>query len=384
MKKIVLLLSLILIITLSGCGQKITSSLSIGVSSLGSNYNPYYFTSESEEVVVDLIHEKLFNVDSNGEVIFNGNIDEVADLKGDMNFSIGSLTEIPSNDGEYKYVIKIRDEVRTPDGTEISYKDILFDIYYLLDPSYKGGVILNTLPIKGLDKYICDVKEALKLSKTKSQAALDLAYVEGISLRGTSIEIITTRKLTSEELNILNIYVAPIEYYGNSQIFNVKNNRFGFQKGAVEEKRSNKGVGKYQIYKQVIKDLTVYDLYLKRNSAYYKGKLSIETIKFTVLREKVYDDDGYRIEGGDAFYLIDKNEIDIAYIDIDDYAKEEIPRYNMNLELNGNVISVIPLLTDETKGFAYSTKRIDREVLVDMELNSETDFFNKIDRFSYK
>ena len=381
MKKLISLISLILILVLVGCSSNNSSVLRIGVSSIGSNFHPYYYTLESEEVVVDLVHERLFSTGVDGIIIFDGNIDEVADLKSNMNFSIASLNETSSTDSEYKYVISIREDVRTPDGTEIGYKDVLFDIYYLLDPSYKGPIILNTLPIKGLEAYIDGVKEALKLSKTKSQAALDLLKVEGISLKGETIEIITTRKLTNEELNILNIHIIPLDYYGKSSMFNLKNNRFGFQKGAVEQASSLKGIGKYQLASVMTFDS--YDLYLKRNNAYYKGKLKVEIIKLTILREKVYDDDGYRIQGGDAFYLIDNNEIDIAYVDIDDYLRDEVPRYNMNLELNGDVISVLEL-EDETKGFVYSTKRIDKETLEKMNLNNGFDFINKIDQFSLK
>ena len=381
MKKLISLISLILIFVFVGCSSNNSSVLRIGVSSIGSNFHPYYYTLESEEVVVDLVHERLFSTSEDGNIIFDGNIDEVADLKSNINYSIASLNEISSTDGEYKYTINIREDVRTPDGTEIGYKDVLFDIYYLLDPSYKGPIILNTLPIKGLEAYIDGVKEALKLSKTKSQAALDLLKVEGINLKGETIEITTTRKLTDEELNILNIHIIPLDYYGKSSMFNLKNNRFGFQKGAVEQASSLKGIGKYQLASVMTFDS--YDLYLKRNNAYYKGKLKVEIIKLTILREKVYDDDGYRIQGGDAFYLIDNNEIDIAYVDIDDYLRDEVPRYNMNLELNGDVISVLEL-EDETKGFVYSTKRIDRETLEKMNLNNGFDFINKIDQFSLK
>lgn len=381
MKKLIIILSLILIFSLVGCKKtdKIDkiAYFRIGISSLGNNYSPYYYQTEGEKVVVELIHERLFSFDENGNIIMDGRIDEPADLKSKLNFSVGSITERMENDGSYKYTISIREDVRTPDGTEITYKDILFDFYYLLDPSYTGIHDVRSLPILGIDEYREGVKDAVKLSDAKAQAQLDLLKISGINLRGESIEIETTRKLTEEELKKLNIFVAPMDYYGNPMLFNIKNNRFGFKKGSITSSQTYKGIGKYQIYKYGNTEM-----YFRRNSAYYKGRVPMEYIKLVVIRDKIYDDDGYRTEGGDEFYLIDIDELDLSFITLDDTSKEEIKRYNFNLELTGNIISTITL--ENNLALVYSTKRVKGEALLELNIKNKDDFFNKIEYFSNK
>ena len=123
-------------------------------------------------------------------------------------------------------------------------------------------------------------------------------------------------------------------------------------------------------------------MYFRRNSAYYKGRVPMEYIKLVVIRDKIYDDDGYRTEGGDEFYLIDNDELDLSFITLDDTSKEEIKRYNFNLELTGNIISTITL--ENNLALVYSTKRVKGEALLELNIKNKDDFFNKIEYFSNK
>jgi len=331
MKKKLAIIILILIFSISVCGcQKAKNkTLRIGISSFGSNHNPYYFTMDEEKAIIDLVVDKLFS------------------YEGDN--SIATLTKRTN-----EYIISVNDNIVSADGVvEITYKDVLFDLYYLLDPSYTGTCLLNTLPIVGLESYQNSVIEANKLSSDKMQTALDKCSIEGIEIKSSNVVIKTERELTEEELDILNIYVEPLEYYGNSLQFNVKDNRYGFDKGNIKKLNILKGIGKYQI-----KSSSYNKISLTKNNVYYGGLPKTTNVELILLRDKVYNEDGYRVSGGDAFYIIYKNEIDCSVISLNESVYEENKRYNFNQKVNGNVLGIFELDEDKTVGLLYSPKRI--------------------------
>jgi len=361
-KKIVLLFSILIIILtvisvifVVGCKKKENSSLRIGVSSFGTNYNAYYYTSVEEERIVDLLNIKLFSTDDSD--------------------AASTLEQISST--QYKFTID--ESIISSDGVvELSYKDLLFDLYYLLDPSYTGSCKLNTLPIEGLNEYRDGVIDALTYSTSEMNSRLDSLFISGIKVSGSSIVIKTTRELTEEELDILNIYILPLNYFGNSLKFNLKSNKFGFDKGTLKTLTSAKGLGKYYI-----SDVTSTKITLKRNEVYFGELAKIKTVVLVLITEKITNSKGYRTSGGDKFLLIYEDEIDIAIVENTEETIDEIKRYNFNEKINGNIISTINLADSEDYIYIYSTKRI-RSSVKKISFSCENDVYNVLDEIKFR
>ncbi|MCB9498872.1 MAG: hypothetical protein H6687_03195 [Bacillales bacterium] len=378
-KKFTLILIFILLFSLTACTGKKNEKLVIGVQSIATHLNPLFYTNSDDELALDLMFTKLFPVDREGNLLLSaGTVEGETSEDGYTYYGAASLTTSLGDESSYIYSIRLLDDLYCADGEELTAKDLIFSLYVLLDPTYSGSVNLSSLPIKGLSDYQNAVNEALQIGNAEDrEEALLETYISGINVIGNYVRIEMTRELTADEMNILNIYVAPLHHYGSLSLYSPSNNMFGFIKGDLSSisSKGNTSIG----YGPYILSSTGTTLTFSRNNAYYKGAAKIKTIQIKLIYFSSTNGDG-EVVTTDFYHSIDEDTIDFARIIVDDYARNEISRYNLNSLMIGNCLSLYTLGGDSIYGYITSTKRFDYSSIENLGL---TDYYTYIDAIEY-
>ena len=118
-------------------------------------FNPFFYTSGADGSVVALTQIGMLNTDQNGKLACGKDQDCVA-----LDYSVityGSKEAFDStqdyNDYYTEYTFAIKNGIKFSNGETLSGKDVLFNLYTLLDPSYTGSSTLYSVNIKGLKAY---------------------------------------------------------------------------------------------------------------------------------------------------------------------------------------------------------------------------------------
>ena len=118
-------------------------------------FNPFFYTSGADGSVVALTQIGMLNTDQNGKLACGKEQDCVA-----LDYSVityGSKEAFDStqdyNDYYTEYTFAIKNGIKFSNGETLSGKDVLFNLYTLLDPSYTGSSTLYSVNIKGLKAY---------------------------------------------------------------------------------------------------------------------------------------------------------------------------------------------------------------------------------------
>lgn len=396
-KKIIAVLVLFLFsLVLVGCSNSKNTELIIGTNLTATNLNPLFYKSEGDEDIIKCIHTKLLSSDRNGNTIYTSASELTGVTIDDYTYySFGSITSKANDDSSYTYDISVREGVYCKDGEELTYRDVLFSIYTILDSSYatNGGVLaLKDLPIVGLSDYQTIVKTNYAIvQNTKStdaqikaaQKIIDDSNISGINVTDGVISINMERELSDTEKEALNIYIAPVHIYGTSNSVSFKNNNFGITKGNVlQQAKTTSFVGAGPYYATSFKSSS--QVILKRNTAYFKGTPYIDSVTINNITAVKNDSDGYYVSGGDCYKQIYEDVMDISMITLDDAAKDEIKRYNFNEKLTGNIISTYVYTLDESFAIVYSTKRVNANSISLAGFNSHFTLFDGIELIKLK
>lgn len=408
MKKItIIILSLFLAITLVGCDSSKNKTLRIGVTQIASSVNPFLYQTSADKDVMDLTFIRLFPFDRAGNILYGASENVgVKDDNGYSYYGIASLTETANDDGSYTYIIRVRDDVYCSNGDIVTAKDIVFDYYVLFDPNfykvmYSSGTDqeklnrfnatweaqFQSLPLSGLSDYQTAIKKAYAQSDTaKKDAMLNAATIDGIDSWADTISLTMTRALSEEEKKLLNIYVAPESQFSDGTVYAFDLLSYGFVKGNLTGVLLQNNVIGVSSGAYLIVSISS-TIKFRKNAAYFLGTPKIEYLEMTLLTGLIRDEDGYVKKGGDIYYQISDNKLDIGEVTVDSISKNEMIRYNSNSLVNGNILSLYELknslypgMENSVKGLVYSTKRFDASVLSELAL-SET--FNYIDVIQY-
>lgn len=136
---------------------------------------------------------------------------------------------------------------------------------------------------------------------------------------------------------IFGIAAAPLHYYGNPELYDYENNRFGFERGNYQldaEKATHPvGAGPYEFVRYANKTI-----YYRANETYYKGTPKISEVQF---RE---------VGASEVIAGIQTGTIDCAALAATKERFAEVMSYNSNHELSGNVIT---MRQDYNPGYGY-------------------------------
>ena len=130
-----------------------TTPLTFSIDTLDGNFNPFFVTSANDSKIVEQTQIRMLTTDASGKLICGEKQPTVA-LSYTETMKNGE--EITTNakeatSTEYEFVIK--KDIKFSDGTPLTIKDVLFNLYVYLDPMYKGPATISSAKIQGLNAY---------------------------------------------------------------------------------------------------------------------------------------------------------------------------------------------------------------------------------------
>lgn len=144
----------------TGCGKKISNEktpLTLSSEPLDGVFNPFFYTAGPDGDVVGQTQLGMLASNVKGEMVAGADQPSVA-----LDFSYvttGTENDVnPGADDEYAnyytdYYFAIKNDVKFSDGTPLTIKDVLFNLYMYLDPAYTGSSTMYSVNIKGLAAY---------------------------------------------------------------------------------------------------------------------------------------------------------------------------------------------------------------------------------------
>lgn len=117
-------------------------TLVIGTGDFEGVFSPFFYSSEYDAQILDLIFPSPVRLDENGEV---------EDYAGHV-----EVEEVTAEDGttKYMYTVSIQEGLTFTDGEPVTIDDLIFSYYVMADPTYDGMSTFNTLDIEGLADYV--------------------------------------------------------------------------------------------------------------------------------------------------------------------------------------------------------------------------------------
>lgn len=117
-------------------------TLVIGTGDFEGVFSPFFYSSEYDNQILDLIFPSPVRLDENGEVV---------DYAGHV-----EVEEVTAEDGttKYMYTVTIQEGLTFTDGEPVTIDDLIFSYYVMADPTYDGMSTFNTLDIEGLADYV--------------------------------------------------------------------------------------------------------------------------------------------------------------------------------------------------------------------------------------
>lgn len=153
MKKRLLGLMLLVLssIALSSCGGGSSANdetpLVFSIQEVDKVFNPFYSTSASDSEVVGYTQIGMLGNDKDGKVTY-GNDEPVVVLDYE---EVTKGTEDVDQTTTYYFVLK--NDVKFSNGSPLTIKDVLFNLYVYLDPVYTGSSTIYSTDIVGLQEY---------------------------------------------------------------------------------------------------------------------------------------------------------------------------------------------------------------------------------------
>ena len=376
MKKKILYLFIVFasLFIIAGCKKKTdTTMIRVGTSEYGTHINPFFYETRGDINVLKLLYLKLFPTTREGKTLYNAGANEGEVSEGFTYYGAASM-KVQEEDGYYNYIITLNENIYSSDGEQYTTKDLLFDYYVLFDPSSEKESY-QSLPLEGLSEFIEIVNNMAQDNNDEEEKPKPV--ISGLIYSKKNITLKMTRELNDDEKELLNIYLAPLSAYGDSKLFAPSEYSYGYQLGdAASIKRivalDKASTGPYKLT-AYSKDSST----LEKNSASFLTTSTVKKIKIIRIHEFIYDEDGFVKSGGDEFYQIDKDKIDIAEVVINEKTLDEVPRYNSNSDLVGNVLTLYQY-EGGTRGIIYSSKRIKRASLDSLHLTENYNLYDEL------
>ncbi len=112
--------------------------------SLDGNFNPFFATSAGDSEMASMTQLGMLTTDEDGNIVSGENEPTVA-----LSHKVTEAADQLYTD--YEFVIK--NGIKFSSGVDLTIKDVLFNLYVYLDPSYMGSATMYSTDIQGLKKY---------------------------------------------------------------------------------------------------------------------------------------------------------------------------------------------------------------------------------------
>ena len=147
MKKKILCLFLIvfaLVITIGCGGSNADSPLILSSQELDGVFNPFFSSSAPDSQIVGMTQIAMLGNDKSGNVTYG-------DEEGVV---VKDVQEVYDEDEDMTtYYLVLKNNVKFSNGTPLTIKDVLFNLYVYLDPVYTGSSTIYSTDIIGLKEY---------------------------------------------------------------------------------------------------------------------------------------------------------------------------------------------------------------------------------------
>lgn len=148
---IVLIAAMIIVMTasLAACDKKgqsydpETRPFAMSISTPDGVFNPFFSTSAYDSSIVGMTQIGMLSTDSKGNITFGDNEPTVT-----KDYTVSESEEGGKKYTTYEFLIK--NGIKFSDGHDLTIKDVLFNLYTYLDPSYTGSATIYSTDIVGL------------------------------------------------------------------------------------------------------------------------------------------------------------------------------------------------------------------------------------------
>ena len=128
--------------------------LVLSIGALDGTFNPFFSTSATDSEIASMTQVGLMTVDADGDSVCGPNEATVAlDWKETYKNAAGDVVYDSKQAATTEYEFVIKNGVRFSDGSELTIKDVLFNLYVYLDPAYMGSATIYSTKIQGLNSY---------------------------------------------------------------------------------------------------------------------------------------------------------------------------------------------------------------------------------------
>ncbi len=111
-------------------------------------FNPFFSTAATDSNVVGMTQISMLSNTADGEEAFGKDEGVVA-----LDFEQRSNGGTQDVDLQTTYYFVLKNNIRFSDGTPLTMKDVLFNLYVYLDPNYTGSATMYSTDIVGLKEY---------------------------------------------------------------------------------------------------------------------------------------------------------------------------------------------------------------------------------------
>ena len=142
--------------TLAACKKKVdneSTRLVLSSSELDGVFNPFFSSSGPDNTIIGMTQLSMISADKNGKLSYGE--DEVCVVLDYEETTTGSGKDRKTT---YKFVLK--NDVKFSNGSPLTMRDVLFNMYVYLDPSYTGSSTMYSTDIVGLADYRTQTKNA--------------------------------------------------------------------------------------------------------------------------------------------------------------------------------------------------------------------------------
>ena len=136
-----------------------TRAVVFATDALDGNFNPFFATSATDTTIAAMTQVGMLTTDAKGNPKCGMDVPTVVrDYKQTMLDGNGDVTQSgeaasKANGGKTEYEFIIKNGMKFSDGTDLTIKDVLFNLYVYLDPYYMGSATIYSTDIVGLKAY---------------------------------------------------------------------------------------------------------------------------------------------------------------------------------------------------------------------------------------
>lgn len=125
--------------------------LVLSIAELDGVFNPFFSTSATDGEIVGMTQIGMLSSDKDGNVAYGENEPSVVLDYGEE--ITGNTTNPTVDNAETTYTFVLKNDLKFSDGSPLTMRDVLFNLYVYLDPAYTGSSTIYSTEIKGMAEY---------------------------------------------------------------------------------------------------------------------------------------------------------------------------------------------------------------------------------------